>query len=95
MLRGSEGVLKLKRGGFEMYRNDQPDSAPPVMTMRPHREGTIDHVQNWLDCIKSRKQPNSTVATAVVSANAAHSGNRSYREGRRLSAADLEWTARV
>ncbi len=95
VLRGSEGVLRLKRGGFEMYRNDQPDSAPPVMTMRPNREGTIDHVQNWLDCIKSRKQPNSTVATAVVSANAAHSGNRSYREGRRLNAADLEWTARV
>ncbi len=85
VLRGSEGVLDLKRSGFELFRNDQRQADPAVMTMRAHRDGTIDHVENWLQCIRSRKAPNSNVADAVRSANAAHWGNRSYREGKRLT----------
>jgi predicted dehydrogenase len=91
VLRGSKGVLNLKRSGFEMFSNSQPGSAPPVMTMRATRDGTIDHIENWLDCIKTRKTPNSSVRDAVLSANAAHAGNQSYREGRRLTSADFRW----
>lgn len=85
VLRGSKAVLNLKRSGFQMYENNQPQADPPIMTMRASRDGTIDHVENWLDCIRTRKQPNSTVPDAVRSANAAHWGNRSYREGKRLT----------
>jgi predicted dehydrogenase len=87
VLRGSQGVLTLRRSGFEMFRNDQPQAAPPAMTERAHRDGTVDHVENWLDCVRTRKTPNSNVRDAVAAANAAHWGNRSYREGKRLTIA--------
>ncbi len=87
VLRGSGGVLTLRRNGFEMYRNDQQQSAPALMTERAFRDGTIDHVENWLQCIRSRQAPNSNVRDAVAAANAAHWGNRSYREGKRLTVA--------
>ncbi len=95
VLRGSEAVVKLTRGGFQLLRNDENDSVPPSMTQRARRDGTIDHVENWLACVRSRKQPNAGVRSSVVAANVAHSGNRSYREGRRMTGNDLAWTARV
>jgi predicted dehydrogenase len=85
VLRGSEAIVRLRRGGFQLYRNEEREEQGAILTERPRRDGTIDHVQNWLDCVRSRRQPNSTVQTAVVSANAAHYGNRAYREGKRLT----------
>jgi hypothetical protein len=43
-----------------------------------------EHVQNFLDCCRSRKMPNCDVAAGHRSAQAAHLGNLSYAEKRRL-----------
>jgi hypothetical protein len=48
------------------------------------REGTIDHILNWLDCIRTRKAPNAPVESSVDAANAAHWGNEAIRSGRAL-----------
>jgi len=53
-------------------------------------EGTA-HMQNFLDCIKSRKQPNSPVELANRVLIGAHLANESYRTGRRVEWDPLKW----
>jgi len=44
----------------------------------------VAHMRNFLDCIRSRKTPNSDVISAVAAARAAHLGNLAYRKGLRI-----------
>jgi hypothetical protein len=43
------------------------------------RDGTIDHMQNFFECIKSRKDPNAPVETGVAAARAGQMVNLVYR----------------
>jgi hypothetical protein len=43
-----------------------------------------DHIQNFLDCVKSRQRPNGDVLIGHRSAQASHLGNISYMEKRRI-----------
>ncbi|HEY3443132.1 MAG TPA: family 16 glycoside hydrolase [Paludibaculum sp.] len=90
LFRGTEGSLRLLRPFFEVYpesgKFDRKTSLPPVsQKVEATRDGTVDHVLNWLDCIKTRKQPNAPVESSVDAANAAHWGNEAIRSGRSLS----------
>ena len=44
----------------------------------------LDHMQNFLDCVKSRKLPNGDVLIGHRSAQASHLGNISYMQKRRI-----------
>jgi hypothetical protein len=49
-------------------------------------KGTRDtHMQNWIDCIRSRKEPNATVEQGHYGAMACHMGNIGYLEKRRVT----------
>jgi hypothetical protein len=51
----------------------------------------VDHMQNWVDCIRSRsQQTNAPVETGYLSAVAAHMANLAYREKRRISWAEAK-----
>ena len=86
VFRGSEGMMRITREGLALYpegvlaaeRTNYPE---PVVTARSTGDGTIEHVRNFFDCIRSRKPPNSGVRSAVASARAAHLGNEAYRKG--------------
>lgn len=43
------------------------------------------HMQNWVDCIRSRKQPNAPVDLGYRSAIAVHMANLSYKNKKRLT----------
>ncbi len=45
---------------------------------------TLDHVKNFLDCVRTRKRPNGDVLIGHRSAQASHLGNLSYIQKRRL-----------
>jgi predicted dehydrogenase len=78
---GTEGRLWITRSRFEYYSREK--GAPPVVVQSP-REQTIEHVQNFLDCVKSRKLPNGDVHVGHRSAMASHLGNIAYLQKRRL-----------
>ncbi|HXB71284.1 MAG TPA: family 16 glycoside hydrolase [Candidatus Acidoferrales bacterium] len=89
LFRGTEGSLKLTRPFFEIYpesgKFDQKTNVSAVsLHVDTEREGTIDHVLNWLDCIRTRNPPNAPVESSVDAANAAHWGNEAIRSGRAL-----------
>ncbi len=86
IFRGSNALLKINRDGFAVYpervvpfeKTQYPD---PEIAMRSMGDGTVDHMQNFLDCVRSRKTPNDDVKSAVAAARAAHLGNLAYRKG--------------
>jgi predicted dehydrogenase len=85
--RGTEATLKIDRGGFTVYREGVHDGANPVLTEKSFRDGTINHMENFFACIKSRKEPNAPVETGVAAARAGHIGNYAYQHGGQYSSA--------
>ena len=90
--RGSLGTLKLDRGGYTLFTEADAVAQKTVrpaakVTVKAQRDGTIDHIANFLECVRSRKQPNSDVVSAVAAANAAHYGNLAYKTGQTISPA--------
>jgi hypothetical protein len=48
-------------------------------------EQTQEHVRNFLDCLKTREQPNGDVYVGHRSAQASHLGNLAWEQKRRLA----------
>lgn len=87
LFRGTEGSLRLTRPYFEVYPESgvfdrKTNISAPSVHVDSTRDGTVDHVLNWLDCIRTRKAPNAPVRDAVNAANASHFGNEAMRSGR-------------
>lgn len=86
VFRGENGTLKLDRGGYQFIpesalREQRTNRPTPTKTDRAKRDGTVDHMINFLECIKSRQTPNAPVESSVAAANAAHYGNLAYKTG--------------
>ena len=79
--RGTEATLKINRSGFGVYHEGVPDKNNPVLKADSFRDGTIDHMKNFFDCIRSRKEPNAPVETGVAAARAGHIANLAYQRG--------------
>ena len=77
--RGTEATLKLNRGGFGVYHEGASSRENPVVRAESFRDGTIDHVQNFFDCVKSRREPNAPVETGVAAARPGQIANLAYR----------------
>jgi predicted dehydrogenase len=78
---GTEGRLWITRGRFEFTPAGK--GAKPIVVQSP-REQTADHVENFLDCMRTRKLPNGDVYIGHRSAQASHLGNIAYVEKRRI-----------
>ena len=68
-------------------------SVAPSLPASAHAEPVIvkafsrideDHVNNFLDCVRSRQRPNGDVLIGHRSAQASHLGNISYMQKRRI-----------
>jgi predicted dehydrogenase len=79
--RGTEATLKIDRAGFAVYREGVQGGQNPVLKETSFRDGTISHMENFFECIKSRKEPNAPVETGVAAARAGHIGNLAYLHG--------------
>lgn len=82
--RGTKAMLKINRKGMALYPEPANESGvaqlpAPEVEMQSARDETIDHLDNFLECIKSRKTPIAPVAAGIAAANAAHMGNLSLR----------------
>jgi len=79
---GTEGKLWITRSKFIFQSAER--GAKPVEVLSTH-EQTIDHVENFLECVRSRKLPNGDVYIGHRSAMASHLGNIAYVQKRRLN----------
>lgn len=83
--RGTDATLKINRGGFAVYREGVSGRENPVVKADSFRDGTIDHMQNFFDCVKSRKEPNAPVETGVAAARAGQIVNLAYQRGGQIT----------
>lgn len=79
--RGTEATLKLSRSGLGLYREGVKSDLNPVLAEHSFRDGTISHMENFFECVKSRREPNAPVETGVAAARAGHIGNLAYHRG--------------
>jgi predicted dehydrogenase len=85
--RGDKGTLKIDRARLAFYRDDAAYAAgtltpEPEILVRSSGDGTLTHIQNWLDCIRSRRQPNAPIRIGHQAARTSHLANAAMRAGR-------------
>jgi predicted dehydrogenase len=83
--RGTDATLKINRGGFTIYREGAEKGQNPVLTESSFKDGTITHMENFFECVKTRKEPNAPVETGVAAARAGHLGNLAYHRGGQIT----------
>jgi predicted dehydrogenase len=83
--RGTEATLKIDRSGFGVYHEGALSTQNPVLAAHSFLDGTISHMENFFDCIKTRKDPNAPVEAGVAAARAGQLGNLAYLHGGRMA----------
>jgi predicted dehydrogenase len=86
VFRGTKGTLKIDRAQMLVYPEGArwQDGAlypPPEVHVRSERDGTIEHVANFLDCMRSRKAPNANIEVGFEAARASWLGNIALKRG--------------
>ncbi|MCA9229618.1 MAG: Gfo/Idh/MocA family oxidoreductase [Planctomycetales bacterium] len=85
---GTEATLYCDRGRYEIhperkskvqYRERIEGQGSRGKDFYEEVDGAVYHLNNWLECIRSRKQPNAPVEAGVGSAAAAHLANQALR----------------
>jgi predicted dehydrogenase len=79
--RGTDGTLKVTRSGMSLYREGASSKENPVLKEDSYRDGTISHMENFYDCVKSRKEPNAPVEAGVACARAGQIANLAFHKG--------------
>ncbi len=73
---GTGGRLSIFRDGYRFIPSKENAQLGEIS-----RAGTNEyHVANWLDCMRTRKQPNADVVSGHYSALACHIGNIAYKQ---------------
>jgi predicted dehydrogenase len=77
---GDKGTLLIDDGGFSVYDEPWKGHREPAykVDLRLKNE---PHVQNFLDCVKSRQEPNAPVEVGASAVAAPHLANIAYRKG--------------
>jgi len=75
---GSKGRVHIFRYGYRFLPPGVANAAQAITA--PATRDT--HMQNWVDCIRSRKQPNATVEQGHYGAMACRMGNLAWKEKR-------------
>jgi predicted dehydrogenase len=88
---GTEGTVYIDRGRYEITP-ERGKGKPEewILATNPRTKGAdfydkpdgeLLHLTNWVECVRSRQQPNAPAEAGVSAAAAAQLGNRAYRSG--------------
>jgi len=90
VFRGTKGALKIDRAHLAFYpqgEKSEPGTEhpkPEILAESLH-DGTIDHIQNFLDCVRTRKTPNAPVEIGFEAARTSLIGNLAFKAGKKLT----------
>jgi len=90
VFRGTNGMMRLHRGGFVVYPevprySEAPELKDAIIDAKSTRDGTIEHMENFLECMRTRQTPNSSVEIGVAAARAGHLANEAIRSAKTVS----------
>jgi predicted dehydrogenase len=88
-IRGTKATMKLDRARLAIYPEGgeligRLGESEPEILLRSREDGTIAHIRNFLDCVRSRQTPTADIRVAVDAARAAHLGNLSLKQERKV-----------
>jgi predicted dehydrogenase len=77
---GTKGMMMIGRhgGGWQVFLDDEKGEP-----FEYGREPSVEHVENFVQCVRSRKRPNADIEEGHLSTLLCHLGNISYRVGNR------------
>ncbi len=78
---GTKGTVVQEHPTVKIFADG--NRSKPIQEWKMNDEGTA-HVQNFLDCVKSRKPTNSPIALANKVITACHLSNQAFREERKI-----------
>ncbi len=90
-IQGEQASIYLDRGRYEYipegHRGGEAEEkiygeGPRGADFFDNPPGEILHLSNWLESIRTRKDPSSPIEHAVYAAGGAHMGNQAYRTGK-------------
>lgn len=83
---GSEGTLLISEAGWEVTPERKSKKLDPAKVLKfPAGPDEVPaHVRNFLDCVKSRQQPNENLTVGHHVSSVAHLGNIAYRTKRKI-----------
>ena len=92
-LLGSDGTIEHVAGATDMVAGRSQEVTQYWQERTNNKNGSAlssdtpdqDHMENWIDCIRSRKTPNAPVETGYRSAVAGHMANLAYRTKQRVT----------
>jgi predicted dehydrogenase len=105
VFQGQKGTLELTEQGYRVY--NEPWSAtgtgyarwnvprPAIEKLPGGLTSTVPHIQNFLDCVKSRQQPNATVELGHQAVRTLHLANIGGKKEARAVLADDGMTVTV
>ncbi len=79
---GTGGRLHIFRYGYRFVPSEKNRHLGVLTSPRSPEE---PHMANWLDCVRTRKEPNANVVDGHYAAMACHIGNLAYKEKRRVA----------
>lgn len=80
---GDKGTLIINDAGYRIWKEPWQKNREPVQQM----EAPVpveSHIQNFLDCVKSRKEPNAPVEVGAAAVSAPHLANLAFHQNRRV-----------
>jgi hypothetical protein len=82
---GDQATLVIDRNSWEVFpESDKGTFKAPELAAKGWKENHSEHVRNWLECIRERKEPNCPIETGRLVALYAHLGNIALRTNSRL-----------
>lgn len=95
---GTEASIHVDRGGYQVIpeRKSKVPASELILGTGPRGadfydkpDGEMVHLTNWIDCLRSRKQPTAPIEAGVSAASAAHLANMAMRHNGSARWADL------
>lgn len=81
---GDKGTMILDDAGYKVYAEPWKKDAPPI-----HQEQAPvpveAHIDNFTECVRSRKEPNCPVEIAAAAVAGPHLANLAIQQGRKVS----------
>ena len=91
---GTDGEIRVNRGKLESTPDGiikEPIADNEIHLYKAPAGGHTGHRQDWVDCMRSRKQPNCPIETGARTVAVCHLGNIAYAHGEELGGKSLKW----
>lgn len=84
LFQGDEGTMHINNAGFRIWKEQWKNNREPVQAMAAPIP-IEPHIQNFLDCVRSRKEPNAPVEVGASAVSAPHLANLAFHQQRQVT----------